>query len=111
MVLDSFQITENRNLEARIEAAQLGWLKNDLGSIPTGTPIIVTIHVPLLSGAVAYAFPGANSNSQLVVANAHERPAGSRQLTAPGPSPSTFFLSPICPQGVTRQCDHDSRVT
>jgi len=72
VVLDSFQITENRNLEARVDAAQLAWLKKNLDSIPAGTPIVVTVHVPLLSGAVAYAFPGAGPRSQLVIANASE---------------------------------------
>ena len=72
VILDSFQITDNRDLEARIDTEQLGWLREDLGSVLQGTPIVITLHVPLLSGAVAYAFPGASPNSQFVIANAND---------------------------------------
>lgn len=72
IVLDSIQITPDRNYEAAIDAAQLVWLKKDLAAIAAETPIVVTVHVPLISGAATYLSPGLGSINQLIVTNAHE---------------------------------------
>jgi 3',5'-cyclic-AMP phosphodiesterase len=72
VVLDSIQITPDRNWKTAVDAEQLAWLKKDLTALAPGTPIMVIIHAPLLSGAVAAAFPGAASSGQLVVTNAGE---------------------------------------
>ncbi len=55
IILDSIQITPERDFEAAIDPAQLTWLAADLKSTPAGTPIIVTTHVPLVSAAPQYA--------------------------------------------------------
>jgi hypothetical protein len=70
--LDSIQITADRNWEAAIDAAQQDWLKKDLASVPSGTPIVVSIHVPLVTGFHSYVAPGWVPDNQLVVTNAHE---------------------------------------
>lgn len=72
IVLDSIQITPDRNWNATVGAEQLTWLKKDLSALMPKTPVIVTIHVPLLSGAVTDVFPGLGANNQLVVTNAQE---------------------------------------
>lgn len=72
VVLDSIQITPDRNYEAAIDADQLAWLKKDLNLAPPGTPTVVIVHVPLLSGAVANVFPGSGSSKKLVVTNSQE---------------------------------------
>ena len=58
IVLDSIQITPEREFDAIIDAAQIVWLKADLASLPAGTPIVVACHVPIVSAAPQYTPPG-----------------------------------------------------
>jgi Icc protein len=57
ILLDSIQITPTRQFDAMIDPAQLAWLKQDLAATPSGTPIIVATHVPLVSAAPQYGPP------------------------------------------------------
>jgi 3',5'-cyclic-AMP phosphodiesterase len=70
IVLDSIQITPQRNWTTAVDADQLAWLKNDLAALAPATPVVVTIHAPLLSGAVLASFPGAAASNQMFVTNA-----------------------------------------
>jgi Icc protein len=54
IVLDSIGITDDRAYEGRIDAAQLQWLAADLAAQPTGTPIIVSVHIPLVTAFDSY---------------------------------------------------------
>jgi Icc protein len=54
IVLDSIGITEDRAYEGRIDSAQLAWLETDLKALPVGTPIIVSVHVPLVTAFDSY---------------------------------------------------------
>ncbi len=54
VILDSIQPTEDRMWEARIDAAQLHWLKADLAHVGAMTPIIATVHVPLVTAFATY---------------------------------------------------------
>jgi 3',5'-cyclic-AMP phosphodiesterase len=54
VVLDSVQITPDRDYEGRIDAEQLQWLRADLGALPAGTPVIVVTHIPLVTAVDAY---------------------------------------------------------
>jgi len=54
IVLDSIGITDDRSYEGRIDAAQLQWLTADLAALPSGTPIIVSVHIPLVSAFSSY---------------------------------------------------------
>ena len=63
VVLDTIQPTPDRSWEARIDDPQLAWLAADLAKISTGTPVIVTAHVPLITAASQYAAPTAPSGS------------------------------------------------
>jgi hypothetical protein len=81
VVLDTVQPTEDRSWEARIDQPQIEWLTADLNKLPTGTPIVVTGHVPLVTAFNAYTAPEAAGGSgttprsthpQLSVANAYE---------------------------------------
>jgi 3',5'-cyclic-AMP phosphodiesterase len=54
IVLDSIFPTEDRQWEGRVDETQLHWLAADLKTVPTGTPIIVVIHVPLVTGFLGY---------------------------------------------------------
>jgi 3',5'-cyclic-AMP phosphodiesterase len=80
IVLDTIQPTQARSWEARIDAAQIEWLRTDLSKVAAGAPVIVTTHVPLVTGFASYAPPGSKGSAittplahpQLVVINAHE---------------------------------------
>jgi 3',5'-cyclic-AMP phosphodiesterase len=74
VVLDSIGITSDRAYEGRIDAAQLAWLDADLKALPAATPIVVSVHIPLVTAFDSYvpvpATPPAHHG--LSVANANE---------------------------------------
>jgi len=54
VVLDSVGITDDRNYEGRVDAAQLDWLRRDLATQPKGARIIVVTHIPLITAMACY---------------------------------------------------------
>jgi 3',5'-cyclic AMP phosphodiesterase CpdA len=74
VVLDSIQPTDDRSWEARIDAPQLQWLAADLEKLPARTPVIVVVHVPLITAASQYAAPTAASGSGVAVTSAKTHP-------------------------------------
>jgi 3',5'-cyclic AMP phosphodiesterase CpdA len=73
IVLDSIQPTDDRLWDARIDPAQLTWLKDDLQQTGATTPIIVTVHVPLVSAYPTWGEkPTPGKYSTLTVGNAPE---------------------------------------
>ena len=74
IVLDSIGITSDRAYEGRIDAGQFHWLADDLKAQPAGTPIIVSVHIPLVSAVACYnpppATPPAHNGS--TVTNAYD---------------------------------------
>ena len=54
IVLDSIFPTPDRQWEGRLDDAQLQWLAMDLQSVHAATPIVVVIHVPLVTGFLGY---------------------------------------------------------
>lgn len=74
VILDSIQITPEREFDAMIDPAQLTWLRSDLAATPVGTPIVVATHVPLVSAAPQYSpsdDKAAKAMQQQVLANLH----------------------------------------
>jgi 3',5'-cyclic-AMP phosphodiesterase len=63
IVLDSIQPTEDHAWQALIDAKQVAWLKDDLARTSPQTPVIVTVHAPLVSAFASYApkSPGAHT--------------------------------------------------
>ena len=55
VVLDSIQPTEDRLWEARVDEAQLHWLRDDLKRLPARAPVIAVIHCPLVTAFATYA--------------------------------------------------------
>ena len=50
IILDSIHVTyDELNYEGRIWLEQMEWLKEDLAKTPKGTPIVLCIHIPLLT--------------------------------------------------------------
>ncbi|WP_158943594.1 metallophosphoesterase [Granulicella sp. S190] len=74
VVLDSIGITPDRSYEGRIDAAQLHWLAADLSALPPGMPIIVSVHIPLVTAFEAYLPEAvvAPAHHSLSIANAKE---------------------------------------
>jgi 3',5'-cyclic AMP phosphodiesterase CpdA len=74
IVLDSIGITADRAYEGRIDAEQLAWLAADLKALKASTPIIVSVHIPLVTAFGAYTAPPATppAHHGLSVANAYE---------------------------------------
>jgi 3',5'-cyclic AMP phosphodiesterase CpdA len=74
IVLDSIGITNDRSYEGRVDEAQLKWLAADLAALPAGTPIIVSVHIPLVTAFLAYVPepPLPPAHHGLSVANANQ---------------------------------------
>jgi len=74
VVLDSIQPTEDRLWEARVDEAQLRWLADDLAKLAAHTPVIATIHCPLVTAFATYAqvVTADRKYNTLTVANAPE---------------------------------------
>ncbi len=54
IVLDSIGFTADRAYEGRVDAAQLAWLGADLKALPAQTPVIVSVHIPLVTAFDSY---------------------------------------------------------
>ena len=54
IVLDSIGFTPDRAYEGRIDAEQLAWLAADLKALPAATPVIVSVHIPLVTAFDSY---------------------------------------------------------
>jgi hypothetical protein len=54
LVLDSIGVTSDRAYEGRIDAEQMQWISRGLATLPKGTPIIVSVHIPLVSAFSSY---------------------------------------------------------
>jgi 3',5'-cyclic-AMP phosphodiesterase len=74
IVLDSIGITDDRAYEGRVDAAQLAWLASDLKAVPAATPVVVSVHIPLVTAFNSYVPVPATEPKHhgLSVANAHE---------------------------------------
>jgi|WetSurMetagenome_2_1015567.scaffolds.fasta_scaffold230872_1 3',5'-cyclic-AMP phosphodiesterase len=73
IMLDSIQLTPDRNWEARIDDPQMLWLRQELAAAGPKTPIVAAVHVPLVSAFSTYSGEKENcaSNYQTItVANA-----------------------------------------
>lgn len=66
IMLDSMTIVGGElGYEGRIDAEQMAWLQSDLARTPKSTPIILTLHMPLLTNV----FAATKGNSVLAPAN------------------------------------------
>jgi 3',5'-cyclic AMP phosphodiesterase CpdA len=74
IVLDSIGITPDRAYEGRVDATQLQWLAADLAALAPGTPVIVSVHIPLVTAFGAYTPEQtvAPTHHSLSVANANQ---------------------------------------
>ncbi len=54
IVLDSIGFTPDRAYEGHIDAGQLSWLAGDLAKVPAAQPVIVSVHIPLVTAFSSY---------------------------------------------------------
>ncbi len=54
IVLDSIGFTPDRAYEGRVDAEQLAWLATDLKAVPAATPVVVSVHIPLVTAFDSY---------------------------------------------------------
>jgi Icc protein len=74
VIVDTIGITDDRAYEGRVDATQLAWLAADLKALPEGTPIILAMHIPLVTAFASYVpLPASEPKHHgVTVANAHE---------------------------------------
>lgn len=74
LVLDSIGITSDRTYEGRIDPEQMQWISRDLEGLPKGTPVIVSVHIPLVSAFSSYVPVPTKPEAHhgMTVANANE---------------------------------------
>lgn len=74
IVLDTIGITPDHAYEGRVDAAQMQWLKADLAALAADTPVIVSVHIPLVSAFFSYIPVPATAAAHhgATVANANE---------------------------------------
>jgi len=49
ILLKSIEQTPSRGYEGKINPVQMEWLKNDLAKVADSTPIVVSVHIPLIT--------------------------------------------------------------
>lgn len=73
VVLDGIGFTDERHYYGHVDEEQLDWLKNDLKQNGKEKPVIVSIHIPLLSvGAQIMEEPTSGFRKSSIVTNAHD---------------------------------------
>ncbi len=73
VVLDGIGITDDRHYYGHIDEEQLEWLKNDLEKNGKERPVVVSIHIPLLSiGSQIMEGPTKGMSEGSIVTNAHD---------------------------------------
>jgi 3',5'-cyclic-AMP phosphodiesterase len=68
MVLDNIYITPDRKYIGKIDSVQLSWIKEDLKTVSEQTPIVMMMHVPLISTLSQWYGGGTNANDDKVAA-------------------------------------------
>ena len=68
MVLDNIYITPDRKYIGKIDSVQLEWIKEDLEAVSAQTPIVIMMHVPLITTLSQWYGGGTNANDDKVAA-------------------------------------------
>lgn len=68
MVLDNIFITPDRKYIGKIDSVQLNWIKEDLKNVNDQTPIVIMMHVPLITTLSQWYGGGTNANDDKIAA-------------------------------------------
>ncbi|GAB4322111.1 MAG: hypothetical protein Kow00127_14730 [Bacteroidales bacterium] len=73
IVLDGIEEPENETYEGFVDSEQLEWLRADLKRLNPETPVVVAVHIPLLTAYPAYDHgPGYVPSPKTAIVNARE---------------------------------------
>jgi len=73
MILDSVSETEDRQYKGLVDPEQMEWIKNDLLKVDKNTPIVVSVHIPLITAINQFQpLPSSVKESTTVTDNARE---------------------------------------
>lgn len=74
IVMDTVGLTSDRQYEGRVDAAQIAWLEKDLAGVSAMTPVIVTVHIPLVSAINSFEVESTapHKYNGMTVANSHD---------------------------------------
>jgi 3',5'-cyclic AMP phosphodiesterase CpdA len=73
MILDSVSETKDRQYKGLVDSEQMEWIQNDLLKIDKNTPIVISVHIPLITAINQFHhLPFAVKESTTVTANARE---------------------------------------
>ena len=73
-VLDSVDIRPDRTYRGFVDAAQIGWLRSALATVPPNAPIILVVHYPVVTAFAQYEAPSASADQRhgLALINSNE---------------------------------------
>lgn len=66
ILLDSVEITPGGSFQGGIDAEQLAWLKADLATNGPTAPVVITTHIPLVTGATQILSAGDNWRTSVI---------------------------------------------
>jgi len=73
MLLDGIGFTKDCQYYGHIDSSQIKWIKNDLSSLDSETPIVISIHIPFYSiSAQVSEDPTAANSKGIVITNANQ---------------------------------------
>ena len=73
MILDSVYETDDRQYKGLVDSEQIEWIKNDLLKVDKNTPIVISLHIPLITAINQFhPFPFEVNEATTVTGNARE---------------------------------------
>lgn len=68
-VLDGIEEAQERYYYGEVDSAQMAWIREDLASVPAGTPLVISSHIPFISVESQIKGGALNPNSKGLVLN------------------------------------------
>jgi len=73
VILKSIEDTDSRSYQGEVSAEQIEWLKQDLAAVSDDTPVVVSVHIPLISAYAQWTEGGLAANGRgSVITNGKE---------------------------------------
>ena len=73
IALDDMVVTEDRRYVGKIDSLQLAWLRKDLEQVADSTPVVVMVHVPLITTLSQWHGGGTRANdNKVAIENSQE---------------------------------------
>lgn len=69
MILDDIDETEKRKYKGYVDSVEMVWIKRELSATDTATPIVLVLHIPLITTITQFELGALASNTEGLVAN------------------------------------------